>query len=333
MNKLYDIRQKAKDFYLKYDAYITPAAKALVTLVVLLAINSIIGHSEAMTSWNIVFIAVLVSALLPWSAITGIAALFVVANLYALSWEIAAVMAAFLFVAAVMHYVFLPGYGIAIALFPAAYFLHIPYVIPLILGIVGGVTTFIPAGIGVFLYYFIIGIQKNADYFMRTSGSGAGTLERFPQIFSVIKDNKLMIISIVAFCVTAMLVHLFKKLSSDYSGYIALAVGTIANIVIFLIGGFAADAALPYVDIFIGSVISFVLGSAILLWLSAADFNHTEYLSYEDDDYVYYVKAVPKIKIAAKKVKIHDITADGGGSDDIKKALEALGEIEENERK
>ena len=29
---------------------------------------------------------------------------------------------------------------------------------------------------------------------------------------------------------------------------------------------------------------------------------------YEDDDYVYYVKAVPKIKITSEKVEIKDIT-------------------------
>lgn len=335
MDKIYDLRQKLKELYLKYDAYVTPLAKAVTMLFILLVINSKIGYSESFTSWNVVAIAVLIAALLPWPAITAIAAVFVILNLYALSWEVALVTAAFMFIAAIAQYVFLPGYGIAIALIPALYYLHIPYAVPLVLGVVGGLTSFIPASIGVFFCYFIDGISKNADYFMRTSGSGASMLERFPQIFAIVKDNKLMLISVIAFAVTTLLVHVVKKLSSDYSSYIALAVGTITNIVIFLIGGFTADASLPYIEIFAGSVAGFVVASIAVLWVSAADYNHSEHLTYEDDDYIYYVKAVPKIKIAAKKVKVRDITSDEADTDseDIRKALEALSELEEKERR
>lgn len=335
MDKIYDIRQKLKELYLKYDAYVTPVAKALTMLVILLVINSVIGYSQSFTSWNIVAIAVLIAALLPWPAITPIAAVFALVNLYSLSWEVALVTAAFMFMAAVAQYVFLPGYGIAIALIPALYYLHIPYAVPLVLGVAGGMTSFIPSGVGIFFCYFLDGVSKNADYFMRTSGSGASVLERFPQIFAIIKDNKLMLISIIAFSVTTLLVHIIKKLSSDYSSYIALAVGTIANIVIFLIGGFTADASLPYIEIFVGSVVGFIVASIVILWVSAADYNHAEHLTYEDDDYIYYVKAVPKIKVTAKKVKIRDLTSgeSEADSEDIRKALEALSEIEERERR
>ena len=335
MDKIYDIRQKLKELYLKYDAYVTPVAKALTMLVILLVINSVIGYSQSFTGWNIVASAVLIAALLPWPAITPIAAVFALVNLYSLSWEVALVTAAFMFMAAVAQYVFLPGYGIAIALIPALYYLHIPYAVPLVLGVAGGMTSFIPAGVGIFFCYFLDGVSKNADYFMRTSGSGASVLERFPQIFAIIKDNKLMLISIIAFSVTTLLVHIIKKLSSDYSSYIALAVGTIANIVIFLIGGFTADASLPYIEIFVGSVVGFIVASIVILWVSAADYNHAEHLTYEDDDYIYYVKAVPKIKVTAKKVKIRDLTSDESEADseDIRIALEALSEIEEKERR
>ena len=35
----------------------------------------------------------------------------------------------------------------------------------------------------------------------------------------------------------------------------------------------------------------------------------TEYLQYEDDDYYYYVKAVPKIAVSAPDVKVQKINA------------------------
>ena len=39
----------------------------------------------------------------------------------------------------------------------------------------------------------------------------------------------------------------------------------------------------------------------------AVDYTRTEYLQYEDDDYYYYVKAVPKLTVSAPDVKVQRI--------------------------
>ena len=41
----------------------------------------------------------------------------------------------------------------------------------------------------------------------------------------------------------------------------------------------------------------------------AVDFRRTEYVQYEDDEYYYYVKAVPKINVAGEDVKVKQINA------------------------
>ena len=332
MDKIYEIRQNLIEFYYKNEVYLAPVLKGLTMLLILLVMNAQIGYNTDITSWNIVLIAVLVAALLPWGAMTGFSALFLLLHLYSLSWEVAAVTAAMLFIAAIMQYIFLPRYGLAIVLVPVLFFLKIPYAVPLVVGLLGGITAFIPCGVGAFLYYFIVGVQKNADIFMRTSGEGASTLERFPQIFSIIKDNKLMLISVIAFAVAALIVYSLKKLSTDYAPYIALAAGTIIIIAIYLIGGFTSDATVPYLEVFLGSVIGFIIASLFSFIGVAMDYNHTEYLQYDDDEYSYYVRAVPKIRISTKTVKIQDITSDDIDEDEIKQALDALSEFDSNER-
>lgn len=310
MNKILTLRQQIKEFYAQRDSYLGPIIKAIVMLVILLVINTQIGYSDTLLQWNIIAIAVLAAALLPWGAMTFIAALFTIIHLFALSWEIAVIVGIFFFIAAIMQYVFLPGFGLAIVLIPVFYYLHIPFVVPLVLGLVGGMTTFIPSMVGAFLYYFFVGIQANADYFMRTSGSSASMMDRFPQILSIIKGNDLMLISIIAFGLITLVVYIIRRRSIDYASYIALAVGTILNIVIFLIGSFTGNVVMSYLEVFLGSVIAFVIASGVELWLTATDYDHTEYLQYEDDDYVYYVKAVPKIRITGEEVKVKEITSE-----------------------
>ena len=41
----------------------------------------------------------------------------------------------------------------------------------------------------------------------------------------------------------------------------------------------------------------------------SVDYSRTEYVQYEDDEYYYYVKAVPKINIVNAEVKVKQINA------------------------
>lgn len=335
MNRILGIRQKIRQTYAGFEAWIEPALKALVMLVIILVMNSHVGYSHTLQSWNIVLLAVLAAALLPWKGLTFISAIWFLVNMLALSWEVAFISAALVLIAAMAQYVFLPGHSLAAVLIPVAFCLKVPYLIPLVLGLVGGSLSFIPAASGVLLYYFIAGIEKNADIFMRTTGSTAGALERFPQIISIIQDNNVMVIGIVAFAVTAVIVSAIRRISTDYSMYIAVVVGTVANIVIYLVGGFTSDAGIDYSEVLLGSGIAFVIAELAAFWLVAADYAHSEYLQYEDDNYIYYVKAVPKIRIAEKSVKVHDVSPKETEAEnrDIEEALKALDAIDEEERR
>ena len=43
------------------------------------------------------------------------------------------------------------------------------------------------------------------------------------------------------------------------------------------------------------------------IFILAVDYSRTEYTQFEDDEYYYYVKAVPKIKVTAPEVKVKHI--------------------------
>ena len=39
----------------------------------------------------------------------------------------------------------------------------------------------------------------------------------------------------------------------------------------------------------------------------ALDYQRTEFVQYEDDNYYYYVKAIPKVKVSAESVQVQHI--------------------------
>ena len=55
------------------------------------------------------------------------------------------------------------------------------------------------------------------------------------------------------------------------------------------------------------SQVSLEIALIYQFFVFAVDYTRTEYLQYEDDDYYYYVKAVPKLTVSAPDVKVQRI--------------------------
>ena len=60
-----------------------------------------------------------------------------------------------------------------------------------------------------------------------------------------------------------------------------------------------------------GLIIAIILSAAVAgvyhFFVFAVDYSRTEYVQFEDDDYHYYVKAVPKIAVSKPDVKVQRI--------------------------
>jgi len=61
-----------------------------------------------------------------------------------------------------------------------------------------------------------------------------------------------------------------------------------------------------------GILILVSMGVAVILdvFILSVDYQRTEYTQFEDDDYYYYVKAVPKIKLQASDVQVKHINVN-----------------------
>ncbi len=337
MEKVLLVRQKLREFYAKGNVYIDVVLKFAFMLLTLFVINDKFGYQPLLTKWNVVLIIALVSSLFSWPGIACVAIGFLTVHLYALSLEACVLLLGIAFIAAVLHYLFLPGYAIVIVMIPLAYFLRIPYVIPVIVGLVGRPTSFIPVGIGTFGYYLLLGFEKNAAFLSEGSTQIMDIIERFTQLLVLVFDNRLMWISVLAVCLTTLAVYAVRRLSVDYGPYIAAVVGIVVNAAVFVIFGLSFEVTVSYADLFLEIGLSLIPMALIAFLILAVDYTRTEYLQYEDDDYLYYVKAVPKVKLTARERKKHeiqdDLTATEQEDMEIDEAIKLLDEMTEQELK
>ena len=100
---------------------------------------------------------------------------------------------------------------------------------------------------------------------------------------------------------------ILKNLSVDYSWSIAIVAGVITQLAVIFIGDFNFNLPVSAGSMIFGIVASVVIALIYQFFVFAVDYTRTEYLQYEDDDYYYYVKAVPKLTVSAPDVKVQRI--------------------------
>jgi uncharacterized phage infection (PIP) family protein YhgE len=114
---------------------------------------------------------------------------------------------------------------------------------------------------------------------------------------------------ILAFVIVALLVYFIKRMSIDYSSAISIIVGGIVELIIIVCAVFLLDIEgfAPIWLVCACVVISVGIMYILQYFIVAVDYSRTEYTQFEDDDYYYYVKAVPKINLTASDVRVKHI--------------------------
>lgn len=85
--------------------------------------------------------------------------------------------------------------------------------------------------------------------------------------------------------------------------------GGVTYIFLMLIGGLFLNVQTSILELLIFSVIAILIGMLLELFVFGGDYTRTERLEYEDDEYYYYVKAVPKATVATSERNIKKINA------------------------
>ena len=77
----------------------------------------------------------------------------------------------------------------------------------------------------------------------------------------------------------------------------------------------------------IDGILAIIVGLLFEVLFLSVDYSRTEYLEFEDDEYHYYVKAVPKVAVTAPEKNVKQIT---GQTNDAKN--DEMKSIEQNDK-
>lgn len=302
MSTLLEIRENIKRIYGKYETYITPALKFLVTFVAIIMINSELGYMSLLNNAFVVLMASLACAVLPWGFSLIVSAIFVVGHTYAMAMECALVSLVIFVIMFLLYFRFTPKDALVVLLTPICFFLKIPYLIPICVGLAGTPAGIVSVGCGVVVHYMIDSVSEST---LAMSGAEAEASDKLRMMLNGIMGNTTMVITLFSFVVTIVIVYIIRRMSIDYAWTIAMVTGTVINAMILLIGDLLLDTKISIIWLLIGSVLSILAAKVLQFFVFNVDYSRTEKVQFEDDEYYYYVKAVPKVNVvpASKTVK------------------------------
>ena len=225
-------KEHLKSFYNRYSYAVQPVIRFLFALCTFLSLNANIGYMNKLKNPLVVILVCLVSALLPYGAIVFLAGCLLVAHVYAVSLEMALITLVLILTVAILYYGFKPGDSYLIVLTPLAFLFKIPYAVPLLVGLGGSLASVIPVGCGVFLYYLIMYVKQNAG--VLTNDAAVDIVQKYSQILKSVIFNQTMMVMIATCAVGIIIVYLIRRLSMDYSWIVAIAAGSVAELLVFI---------------------------------------------------------------------------------------------------
>lgn len=307
MTTLLEMKQHLKIFYSRYDIYLIPAMKFLLSFFVFLMINGQIGFMERVSSPAISLLLALLCSLLPANLMAVFGAILVCIHAYALSLETFAVTAGILFIMYAIYFRVAPKHGYVLVLTPVAFLLKVPYAMPLVLGLIGGPVCAVPLACGTLCYYLMYYIKNNEK--MLASSEAEQISVKLMYLVENVLNNKNMLLTILVFAVTLVVVYMIRRMRIDYSWYIAICAGAVMNVVLYLIGGLVMGVSVSIGSVVLGTMGGVLIALAVEFFVLSVDYSRTEYTQFEDDEYYYYVKAVPKMSVAVADKKVKKINS------------------------
>lgn len=297
MTALLELRENLKKIYSRNEAFILPVIKFLLSFIVLSIINGKMGYMTKLDNMAIVLIVSLLCSFLPTGFMAFFAMMFAVLHMYALSIETAAVGLVVFLLLYLLFLRFTTKEALVVVLTPVLCMLKLPYVMPVAMGLIGTPASCVSVGCGVVVYYLLQTVITNAPT-INSMGAEEATA-KLRLLIDGMLGNKAMLVTIAAFAITVIVVYLIRRMSVDHSWTIAMVAGVMIEVMILLVGDLMYDTNLSIVSALLGAVVTLIACKIIEFFRFCLDYSRTEKVQFEDDEYYYYVKAVPKMTVAA----------------------------------
>ncbi|MGP1402651.1 MAG: hypothetical protein ACTTKY_00715 [Catonella sp.] len=309
MIQLLLIRDSIKNVVKKYNAAITPVFRFIAAFVTFALINGNLGYYEKLNGISVIVLLSAISAFFPMGVTVFLAGLLMILHIYSASMFLSLI---FIIIIAILYFMLMrlaPGYSAIIIAVPVLSFFHLEVLVPMASGLTGS-----PIAIFAIIPGIVVSILFNVikDAVKMSSGSMQieDNLQTYIFVIKSLVENKLMILMIVAAIGVLLATYTCRKLAVSHAYILGIIAGMIANLIIMIVGGLIFEIKVDVLWVLLGTILSGGLALVVQFFKYLLDYSSVEHLQFDDDDYFYYVTAVPKLSVTSPDLNILKINGN-----------------------
>ncbi len=295
MDGLFVVREKFQEFYSEHSRIIDKVIQFVLAVVTFYMINENVGFMKTLASPVVTLALAVICTFFPpiITVLAGTALILV--HMYAVSLGVLATVAIIFLIMYIFYIRLTPKHAVIVLLTPIAFALKVPLVLPIACALLMTPISSVAIICGTVVYYLMSYLKEaNANF---KGDSIKGIFSQASTITRHVFLDKTLWITLAAFVICILVTYTVRKLSVDHAWKIAIAVGAIANIIVMTIGDMSMGVKASYGTVVGGTLVAVVIGLVLEFIFFSVDYSRSENLQYEDDEYYYYVKAVPKLSV------------------------------------
>lgn len=309
------IKDVVKPFYEQYDNFINGLLKFSGALIVFLTVIYHTGYNTVISTPAVAVIGALVCAFIPPSLITVFMSVLLVAEFASVSIEATVILIFFLALMLLMYFIFRAGDSWLMPLTLVLCLFGVPAAVLPVALVISPVQVLV-AAFGILLYGFVFIVKKDVSVLM-SSNTSLNLPGRVNYLLNDLFMNKQFLIVMGCVCVSMLIISVIRRSKLNYSGLIGILVGDLVYLTAYLTCYYLMELIFSPVPFVIAYALNIVFSFVILNFAINMDYKRTEQVQFEDDEYYYYVKAVPKVSIHATKKTVKNITTEPDVTDSI----------------
>ena len=303
------IRNRVENIYKRFPRIIGYAGRLVFSLCCLFLVSTYCGYNSILTDARSIVILSVFCAFAPARYLLFIVVAYSVIQIFSLSLGVGIVCAAVLLAIYLIYFRFDKGYMYLMFLMPILSMARLTLLIPLIVAAVGSLDAVVIVLFGNLIYYMIRYVSNNAAVI-----SGMVQESEYTKMSLTIKGifaNTEFLYMLVILAAVFLLVYYMKRLNINQAANLAITAGSGVYIILCIIANliFGTVTTQRLITIVAGGIISGVIAAIVVYALLPLDYTRIENFDFEDDEYHYYVRAVPKAVIKKEAVKVKKINS------------------------
>lgn len=305
MVQLLKIKEHIYRFIGKYEIYTIAVFRFLVAFAAFTLINQKIGYMDLLKEYPIPLLFALLCSFLPSGMMLFLGAVLILLNCYALSLELCGIVALIFVILFCIYFRFSSKKGMYAVLTPVLGVAGIPYVVPVASGLLSRVYAVVSVVCGEMVFFLLKNINENAALFSAKDGITKKSVVTLAvtEIFT----DKEMYIFLGGFAAAAIVVSCIRKLTVDHGRTIAAVIGIAVEMGIICSGEIYIGESGRIVKVIAGCIISLLIVLVLDFMTLSVDYSRVEHTQFEDDEYYYYVKAIPKVAMTTPEKTVKKI--------------------------